>query len=372
LKDTVSSVTAVNDETVSFKFTQPYPSFEGDAGVLAIFPASAMASPNSYFADPTVTSGQYTITGGWSSNRLQLQENPDYWGGLPAVKNVTLTVIADGNSAISQLQSGQVNFAGDLPPNFVTQVQGTPGLQVLITPVYGFFDLRLQNTHGVFADIRVRKAVNEAINRDAIVSAIWGSNNVAQSGFWPKGMEGYNPSSSVAVNLNAARNDLKGTACASGCTVTMIYSNSDFAFSGQLALMVQSQLAQIGIRVQLDQMDAATEINDLFAGNYNIAPGAMPSDGNTPDGLLNRALLGTGSLKAEFTGFNSPTMNALITKATSTNGTARAGYLTQIENLFAQDQPYVILAPWVRESVTTLPSGVFALVGPYASMESVK
>jgi peptide/nickel transport system substrate-binding protein len=368
--DRVESVTAVDESTVEFTFPAPYPSFTGHAGVLAIYPASAMADAEAYFAEPTVTSGQYTIADGWASNRLELETNPEYWGGAPAVENVTFTIIEDANSAISQLQSGQVDFAGDLAPNFITQIQGTEGIEVLMSDVYGFYDVRLQNLHGPFADVNVRKAVNAALDRDQIVTAIWGENNTPQSGFWPEGMEGHDPSKSTARDLDAAQEFLAGTECENGCTVEMMYSDQDFPFSGQLALMVQAQLAEIGIEVELEKLDASTMIDRLFAAEYDLVPGAMASTGNVPDQLLTNALDGEGFLKAEFTGYNSPEMNALIDTVLSTDGEERSAAIAEIEELFSEDQPYATLAPWVRGSASTLPTGAFQLVGATARMES--
>ena len=366
----ISTVTATDESTVEFTFPSPYPSFEGQAGLLAIFPASAMADADTYFQAPTVTSGQYTIEEGWASSKLELTANPNFWGEAPAVEQVTFEIIPDGNSALSQLQSGQVDFAGDLAPNFITQVAGDAGAQVLMTDVYGFFDLRLQNTRGPFADANVRKAVNAAIDREAIVSAIWGEYNTPQSGFWPAGTDAYDDSKPVAQDLDAAQEFLKGTECESGCTVDMVYSDQDFAFSGQLALMVQQQLEEIGMTVELEKVDGATLVDRLFAADYDIVPGAMASASNTPDQLMANALLGTGPLKSEFTGYNSEEMNQLIGQVNATTGAERLEAQAAVEEQFSEDQPFVTLAPWVRGSVSTLPDGVFTLVQSMARMES--
>jgi peptide/nickel transport system substrate-binding protein len=366
--DRLVSVTAADERTVVFEFAAPYPSFEGEAGGLEIYPASAMNDPDAYFANPTVTSGQYTIAENWAANRLVLEANRNYWGPPPAITQVTLMVIEDANSALSQLQAGQINYAGDLAPNFITEIADDPNLRIEASPVFGIFDLRLQNASGPMADANVRRAVNAALDREAIVSSIWGDFNEPLSGFWPPEMPGHDPDKSIEQDLDAAREFLVGTECESGCTVDMMYSDQDFAFSSQLALMVQNQLAEIGIEVELQRLDASTLVDRLFAAEYDISPGAMPSDGNFPDPLLNRALLGTGFLMAEFTGYNSEEMNALIEIVNTTTGPERDQALDDIEALFAADQPYVTIAPWIRLSATTLPEGTFQLVGPQALM----
>ncbi|WP_442542662.1 ABC transporter substrate-binding protein [Arthrobacter sp. KN11-1C] len=371
--DRIASVVASDPQTVVFTFPKPFPSFpsvlaEGSSGIA---PAALLANADAYYASPKVTSGQYTIAQSWAGNKLQLEANKNYWAAQPIVKNLTLTVVEDGNSAVSQLQSGQIDFAGDLAPSFITQLKGTPKLNLVKSDVYGFFDLRMWNQSGPFADINMRKAVNAALDRKAIVSAIWGDQNQPQSGFWPNSMPGFDTSKSTDQDLTAAKGFLAKTTCANGCTVRMMYSDQDFPFSGQLALMLQSQLSKIGITVKLEKLDAATIIDRLFAGNYDLAPGAMASSGNVPDPLLTNALLGTARLRSEFTGYSSDVMNKLIATVNETDGAPRADAIKKIETLFSQDQPYATLAPWVRGSATTLPSGVFALVGTAAKMGSL-
>jgi peptide/nickel transport system substrate-binding protein len=142
-----------------------------------------------------------------------------------------------------------------------------------------------------------------------------------------------------------------------------MYSDQEFAFSSQLALIVQNQLKDIGIDVQIERLDASTLIQRLRAGDYDMVPGAMASAANIPDHLLGNALLGTGSLKAEFTGYNSEAMDALIAKVNQSSGEDRAAAAAEIGTLFAHDRPYTILAPWVRGAATSLPEGTVSLVG---------
>ena len=360
----IAGVEATDEHTAHFTFKGPFPSF-GDfasAGSYGIYPASGLEKGEEFFLNP-VTSGPYKIASTWASNKLELVANENYGGGAqPAITNLTLTVIEDANSAVGQLQSGQVDYAGDLPPSFMLQLQGAPGLTVSSVPVYGFYDLRMWNQSGVFADPNMRNAVSAALDRDVIVRSIWGDTN-RLAGFWPQSMAFYDPSQSTARDLDAAKAYLAKTECASGCQVRLMYSDQEFAFSSQLALIVQNQLKDVGIDVQLERLDASTLIQRLRAGDYDMVPGAMASAANIPDHLLGNALLGTGSLKAEFTGYNSEAMDALIARVNQTSGEERAAAAAEIGALFAEDRPYAILAPWVRGAATSLPEGTVSLVG---------
>lgn len=369
----VESFEATGELEVTFTFPRPFPSFPEvmAQGSLGIVPAESLEDAESYYDAPDVTSGPYTIAKSWSGNRLELTANPEYWGPQPIVQNLTVAVVEDANSAISQVQNGQIDFAGDLAPNFVTQVDGTPGLEVAQTVLAGFYDLRLNNVSGPFADADVRRAANAALDREAIVAAIWGDRNEPLSGFWPRGMAGFSDRS-TSQDLDAARDFLVGTECENGCAVKLVYSDQDFPFSGQLALLVQNQLAEIGLEVELERVDGSTVVDRLFAGQFDIVPGAMSSPVNIPDNLTSLALLSTGPLKAEFTGYASEEMDALVQEVNSSLGDDRAAAAAAIDELFQQDQHLLTLAPWVRLSVTTLPDGVFNLVGTTAVMGGIE
>lgn len=358
----IASVEATGELTAEFTFANPFPSF-GDfasSGAYGIYPAAGVASEG--FFEAPVTSGPYKFTSGWASNKIELTANENYGGPKPAAATLTLSIVEDANSAISQLQAGQLDYAGDLPPNFIPQLQGAPGITVTAVPVYGFYDLRMWNQAGIMADVNIRKAVSLALDRNAIVRSIWGESNQPLAGFWPQSMA-WHAQVSTEQDLEGAKALLAGTACESGCSIRMMYSDQEFAFSSQLALVVQNQLKAIGIDVQLERLDAATLVQRLRAGDYDMVPGAMAAPANIPDPLLANALLGTGALKAEFTGYNSPEMDALIARVNQSADAERAAAAAELEALFAKDAPYATLAPWVRIGASRLPEGTVSLVG---------
>lgn len=364
-------VEAVDELTAVFHFTAPFASFGNytSTGSYGIYPARLINNPD-FFAGPAVTSGPYRITSNWRGNRMELVQN-DYYYETPAIRSISFRIVNDANSAISQLQAGQLDYIGDLPPNFVIPLRRMRDVAVSVVPAYGFQDLRIWNRDGPFADVNMRRAVSAALDRDAIVRIIWGEANQAMAGFWPPIMEGYDPEIPTTANLEAARDYLQRTECANGCEIRMIYSDQEFPFSGQLALIVQNQLANVGIRVRLERLDAATLISRLFAGNFDMVPGAMAASANIPDHLLGNALDGRGFLRAEFSGYNSDEMNAVIDVVSATAGEERAAALARIEDIFAKDQPYFIFAPLVRVAASRLPPEVISLVGNQIAVGSI-
>jgi peptide/nickel transport system substrate-binding protein len=371
----LASVTATDETTVTFNFSSPYPSFESflPLGSFGVYPSEALAAGvDPYFNKLEVTAGQYKVESAWAGDELKLTANQQYNGPQPLAKQVTIKIVSDANSAISQMESGQIDFAGDLAPNFLNSLGDAGKIKVHYTPVNGFYDLRLWNPSGPFSDVNMRKAVNEALDRPAIVSAIWGDGNVPQTGFWPSYMPGHEADRNKPRDLEAARRYLSQTEnCKTGCTVNMMYQDQSHPFASQFALLVQSQLAEIGITVKLDKVDAATATKRGRAGDYEMYPGSMPTTGDNPDTLLNNAVLGGAPTNSEFTGYNNPKMNDIVKVVRENLGDKRTKALADVEKQFAEDQPYVIFAPWVRGAATTLPDGFFALQDSRGQIGSV-
>ncbi|HSW21592.1 MAG TPA: ABC transporter substrate-binding protein [Burkholderiaceae bacterium] len=359
----IASVEPKGDLTVEFKFKNPFPSFGqfSATGSYGIYPAQRIGEAE-FFKSP-VTAGKYRIVSGWAGNKIQMTANEHYYGPRPVIKDLTFAIVEDANSAISQLQGGTLDFAGDLPPTYLTQLKSVQGITVSAVPTYGFYDLRLHNRSGPFADVNVRKAASLALDRQAIVRAIWNDTNKPQSGYWPVTTPWHDPSLKTTADIEGARALLSKTACASSCEVRMIYSDQDFAFASQLALMVQNQLQKAGFKVQLQRLDTPTLVKRLFAGDYDMAPGAMASSADIPDPLLTLSLLSTGPLKAEFTGYNSPQMDALVTKVQESSGEVRTTAARDLAKLFAEDMPYLVYATWVRGAASRLPAGAVSVVG---------
>jgi ABC-type transport system substrate-binding protein len=359
------SVTAADETTVDFVFTAPFPSFVEymcTEGAL-IFPAAAMEKDDPSFWDLPVAAGPYKLTAPWGSNKLLLERNDKYHGQAAPFDTITFYSIEDANNAVQQLKAGQVDFAADLPPNYVEQLKGVEGVNAANIQGWGFYDLRFNNKAELTNDPKVRNAIDMALDREAMVASFWGGDNTAFGGFMPPTLDGYDESYNRPRDVEGAKQLLKGTDCETGCSIDFMYSASDFPFASQLALLVQAQLAEIGITVELENLDQATLVDRLFAGDYQIAPGAMNSSGPFPDGLILLSLDPTSGINAEFTFYDNPAMAELVTTVTTTLGDQRNNALTELQKLFDQDQPLSTYAIRVTGQATTLPTDQISLVG---------
>lgn len=342
-----AGVTAPDDTTVVINLDAAYPSLPTvlSEPALMIMPASGLEQGADFFQDP-VSAGQFRLTTELGASTMTFEANENYWGPDPVVSTVTFETVPDANTRLAQVQSGQLDLAFPIPAELASQAQGDTRVEA--PAGFGWTALVPRNTVAPFDDPRVRTAISDVLDRDRMASVAWSGLIDPLKGFWPSTMPGYDDSVSVAPDVDAARAALQGTTCQDGCAATLIYDTQYPAYA-QLALIAKDNLAQIGIDVSIQSLDSVTFTNRAYAGDFELAMIGTYDYVPIPDGLLNYNLLSTGGQQANFSGYVSPEMDALIAQAGTTDGDARQQVLGQINQLFLQDAPYSVL------NDTTLP-----------------
>ena len=193
------------------------------------------------------------------------------------------------------------------------------GARATFTPFYGFFSFVPQDHDKVMKDVRIRQALNYAVDRKQINKIVWSGNPAVKplAGFWPTTMPGYQPSIPTAQNIPKAKQWLKGTACANGCTLSLMYNNLH-PYNAALAVVLRENFKKIGVNLKLDQVESAVSSKRNSTGAFQMRIGPLYDYLSVPDGMLSYGLKSNGGVFANFSRYNSPKMDALIKKIVST------------------------------------------------------
>jgi ABC-type transport system substrate-binding protein len=314
------------------------------------------------FFDQPVSAGPYLLKS-VQGHDVTLEVNPHYYGPKPAIKTLKLVTIEDPNSRVAQLKSGQIDFAFDLPPSLLPTLESTPGVTASVVPGYGWYSLDMWNEVAPLDNPKVRRAISMAIDREQLSEVIWQGKNQGLAGFWPETMAGYEPEASTGVDVEAAKKELAGTECASGCTIELEYPPALVPFADQMALLISSDLEAIGIKVTITKVDFNTFYADLGGGKYQMALYGLYDFVNMPDGLLTYALSAEGGINANFSGYSSPATTKLIERTLQSSGAEQTKALAEVNETFATDQPFATLATWAYVPATRLPADLMAVEG---------
>lgn len=339
------SIAAPSQNTVVIHLKDPYPSLKtilAESG-FAILPASAFKQPASYMDHP-ISAGPYKVQSFNGGDNSTYVVNPYYWGRKPAIKTVKFETIPDVNATVNELESGQIDFAADLPMSVQPQMTGG-NLSSKLQQLYGFYGLTMNNNKPPFNDVRVRKAVSLAIDREQLNKIVWRGEGVPLNSFWPSTMHGYNKSDSTARDTAKAKALLAGTACAKGCTVELDTSPSNGPWASQAAAIIASNLADIGIKANVTSLSETTFNNNVYSHqSYSgLATTFIYDYANIPDGMLEYCALPGSFFASFYSGWKNPALASAVAKARTATGASQPAALQAIDDLYQKDQPYAIL-----------------------------
>jgi ABC-type transport system substrate-binding protein len=370
LTDT-SSVEAVDDRTAVVHLTSPRPDLAEQLGqsYAAIFPKEGLAKGDSFWERP-ISAGRYQIDSmDLANGRFELTANPNYHGGEQDVKAITITTVPDGATRLAQVKKGEADYAYNVPANLASQVTGdmrldngwTPGNQ--LTCAFNFND-------PVVGDVKVRKAMHLAVDRQGIVDQVFGGAEFARplAGF-PWNVEGEAPNVPVeAPDPAAAKELLKGTVCEDGCATKIAYGSDGLWQNSAFPPVLQQQLAEIGIDLELAPYASAVggeviEVQDfgLFCGHGTYFVDSANYIGQTLNGT-NGSPVNDNSSK----GFSKTSWAAkkaeFYERFKTASGQELDTLIAETDAYWDQERLLLPLAMLSTVNVTTLPESVITNV----------
>lgn len=269
----VASIGTPDDRTVVFRLSEPFAPFLS-AAVRGIVPAG---SASGGYAPPP-GAGPYRVVSVSPDGEAVLSAFDAHHAGPPAIRAVTVKFLPDSNVRFLELSAGSVNFAlngidPDLLPALAktgrTVVEEAPGGNV----TYLGFNLRDR----ALSDPRVRRAIAAAIDREAIVRAIWkGRADLAESilpgGSWASdpGIPPvrFDPALSRRLLDEAGYRDPDGDGPLPRLHLT--YKTSQNELRRRVAAAIQEQLRQVGIAVEIQSLEWGTFFSYIKAGNFQL------------------------------------------------------------------------------------------------------
>lgn len=260
--------------------------------------------------------GPYTIAEFVPGSHYTLKAFPDYWGGKPAFETVRIEITPSISTQKLQLDSGAFDVVTKgFPIPDVLQYQQNPKFTV-VNAVGGVGEAIWLNPHsGIFADRALRKAVQTALDRAAIVETAWGGLTTAQQGMWP------DRTFPTALAPFPAEVD---TAPLAAMVPTLASNKVDLAWGAdlgaprqQMAELVQTQLAALGLDVTVRTMPTA-EMFDLANQPSEKRPDMLVAflggDALHLDTTF-RILLRTGAKPLNFYQYSNPKLDDLMDEA---------------------------------------------------------
>ncbi|MDG4862738.1 ABC transporter substrate-binding protein [Streptomyces sp. T-3] len=171
--DALKNVEAKGEGEVVFHLKYPYAPF-AERTVLPIAPehiAGKQDVNTGEFTTKPVGTGPYKLVNWSKGEKLTFEANPDYWGGAPKVKDFTMAIIKDDDIRATRLRSGDLDGA-ILPPNLARTFAGDKGKKTYEAKSFDYRVVTLPTGNDVTGDTAIRRALDVAVDRKAMVDSI--------------------------------------------------------------------------------------------------------------------------------------------------------------------------------------------------------
>ncbi len=358
----VARVVVEDALTVRFELRRPFAPFLSNLAyptALMVSPAAVRRWGKDYGRHPSGT-GPFRLTGWERGGQVRLARFEGWHGGEVALANVIFRPLTDPMTRVAELLAGGVDLALELSPDNVAAFRARQGYRVLEATGPHLWFLILNTRDGPLADVRVRRALNHAIDRRALVQDVLRDTAVVADGPVPAAFRWAHAPDlpAYAHDPDLARALLAEAGWGDGFSLNFLVPRGGSGMLAPLAMAtaIQGDLAQVGVQARIESFEwnaYLARVNDGLDGDADLAQMAWMT--NDPDTLPYLALRCGATPDAG--GFNSgwycnPAVDRLVAQARrATERTERARLYRELARVVQRDAPWVTVASWRQNLV---------------------
>jgi dipeptide transport system substrate-binding protein len=358
----LKSVDKVDDYTVKIVLNAPEAPFLSNlamqyAGVQSKEYAIAMlkaGTPEKIDQEPVGT-GPFMLVQYQKDALIRYKANPQYWAGKAKIDDLIFSITPDASVRWAKLQKGECHVMPYPNPADLPAIRKDPNVVVLEQPGLNIGYLAYNTTKKPFDDVRVRKAVNMAINKKAIVDAVYLGTGVPATNPIPPTQWSYNKSvKDDAFNPEEAKKLLAAAGLKDGFTTDLWAMPVQRPYNPnakRIAELMQADLAKVGIKAEIKSFEWGEYRKRMQAGEHQMGMLGWTGDNGDPDNFLN-TLLGCSSAKSNGSNvakFCYQPFEDLIQKAkVVSNPAERTKLYEQAQVIFKQQAPWFTIAHAVQ------------------------
>lgn len=226
-------------------------------------------TPENYARNPTGGSGPFKFTAWIAGDRITYERFEDYWGDKPYFAKLVIRNISDDTTRAMALENGEVDVIYGVDTSSYQTLIDSPISNLITFPSNQSIHMGTNNTFEPFSDVRVRRAMHHALDREAIVGLAFSGYAVVADAPWPNSLNVYLPPEGEEVyeyDVEKAKELLAEAGYADGFTFDLWVA--DTTAWVQMAEMIQNGLAKVGITCNVTVMDQNTLLADRATGEY--------------------------------------------------------------------------------------------------------
>ncbi|MDT7013204.1 ABC transporter substrate-binding protein [Levilactobacillus namurensis] len=312
--------------------------------------AASIVSPTAdkkgkgYLNKHPVGTGPFKFSSWTTGDQVTLNRNDHYWGHKAKLTKVTLKTLPNYSIAVSELQTGKVNFLDWLPSDYLSRIQSLKNVNTYFKKGTRVNYFGFNVSKKPFNNLKFRQAVAYAINTKSITEQGSGKSYYSNPSIIGPEVYGYDSkmkSFAYQYDLSKAKQLVKENGFG-GSTFKITVSNSPDTV--KMAQEIQQQLDKAGFKVKIDQTENASFISRTTAGDYDTMISAWANSTDDASELL------VPQLSSSYIGSSNRTRyrNAAFDRAaelgtSTTDATKRKAEILKATEIAMHDAPWVVL-----------------------------
>lgn len=347
----IKEIVKHDDHTVEFILTKPMAAFIQNMGASYF----AIASPASFekygpeVRENPVGTGPFVFKEWRKNDSITLEKNPNYWkAGYPKLDQVIFKVIPDNSARLTALRSGQIDLMDGLNPDDVSVIEADPNLQLFERAPNNVGYLGFNTQKAPFDDPLVRRALNYAVNKDALIDGLYNNLAVSAKNPIPPGYLGYNDSlEEYTYNPELAKELLAQAGYPNGFEFdlwTMPVARPYMPDPQRAAEALQADFARVGLKANIVTKEWAVYLEETQYGYQDVFMLGWSGVNGDPDYFVYNLLHGDAIPGGNRTFYDNPEVNALLELAQNvTDVDERDAIYQEALALIHEDSPWIPL-----------------------------
>lgn len=350
----IRAVQKVDTYTVRLLIDRPYAPFLSNLAMspVSIVSPTAVRKWGDDFSRHPVGTGPFRFVEWTPGERITLAANPNYWGGAPRLSRLIFLTLGDARQRLAALEGGAIDVAENLAPEDLQFVALHPELTLHRVAADNVAYLAMNTARPPFDDVRVRRALNYAINKTAIVKLIYQglarpATTPVPPGMWSHVEEPlYHYDRVRAMELLAEAHYRPG---AQKPRLFVMRTPRDYMPTPErVARIIQQNLRDVGMEVEIVVNDFHRHLRATQDGVHDLCLLGWSADTVDPDNFLyemfDPANAEPGSARNVAFFKDEEVHHLLLAAQESSDRSARQRYYRRAQDLIAQKAPWVPLA----------------------------
>jgi len=318
-------------------------------------PGATDADKAKAFAEKPIGTGPFMLKEWKKGSSMTLVRNPYYWAKdengiqLPYLDELRFEVIPDDNTRILKLQSGELDGAEFIPLSRVAELKANPNINMVLFPSTEVDSVTMNNrpklkdgSDNPLANQKVRQALNYATDKDSIIKIVTFGLAKPSKSFMSSSTPLYAPQNGYPYNLEKARALLKQAGYDKGfeLSVMIVAGNAD---QTAIASSLQQMWAPLGIKLRIDQFDAATNRAKYRANDFQMRVSKWTDDIADPSEITSYFAI-YKNVESLHTGFQNKELEDLFDQSQREISEVKRAVLYQkIQKIYWDQAPIIFL-----------------------------